>query len=62
MDELIGFMPVIVGLLVIFAIIAALGSAVSWLFNNPVILVLVLAASGAGIYLWIKRHRARTMV
>ena len=62
MDELKGFIPVIIGLAIFFAILAVVGSAVSWLFSNPVVLVLVLAAIGTGIYFWIKRHRARTMV
>ena len=62
MDELKGFVPVIIGLFVVVAIIAAVGGAVSWLFSNPVVLVLVLAAVGTGIYFWIKRHRARTTV
>ena len=62
MDELKIFLPVIIGLAVVFVILAIVGSAVAWLFSNPVVLVLVLAAIGAGIYFWTKRHRARTMV
>lgn len=62
MEELKGFVPVIIGLFVVVMIIAAVGNAVTWLMSNPLVLVLVLAAVGAGVYFWIKRHRARTMV
>lgn len=62
MDELKGFIPVIIGLFVVFVVIAAFGSAMSWLISNPVALILLIGAIGVGVYLWIKRHRARTMV
>lgn len=62
MDELKGFVPVLIGLAVICGIVVVIAGAVSWLASNPVALILALAAVGGVVYFWIKRHRARTMV
>jgi hypothetical protein len=62
MEDVKGFMPVIIGVAILFVILWAFGAILGFLADNPIILVLLLGAVGAGIYFWIKSRRARTMV
>jgi Flp pilus assembly protein TadB len=62
MDEISGYIPGLIKLFVVLAVIVAIGAGIQWLVENPVVLVFVLAALGGLFYFWRKRSRARTMV
>ena len=62
MEEFKGFIPVIIGLFVVFVVIVAIASSVQWVFSNPLALITLLVVLGGIIYLLRKRSRARTRV
>jgi phosphate starvation-inducible membrane PsiE len=54
-----GTIPGLIVLFIVIGVIALIGGSIGWLFHNPLYLVLTIAIIGGGIFLVIKRRRAR---
>lgn len=53
-----GIVPAVIGV----GVLVIIAGSLDWLLKNPLILLLVAAVVGGGIFLWKKQQRARNRV